>query len=119
MTAPVGAPVPGTVTVMPVDPSTTWLFVSTRPDAVSTIPVPAPSPPVGRTVPTSTTPAVGSAIAVSGVPIPPGPSEAVTTRVQAAAAATRDWFIGDLLRCRHSGDRPPLWPGCAGVGRRA
>ena len=37
------APVATTVTVIFVAPSITWLFVSTSPDAVSTMPVPAAS----------------------------------------------------------------------------
>ena len=40
----VGAPVPGTTTRIVVAPAITWLFVSTSPEEVSTMPVPAAEP---------------------------------------------------------------------------
>src|SRR5262249_50548316 len=43
-------PVVTTVTVSPVEPSTTWLLVSTSPDELSTIPVPSNTWPVKRRV---------------------------------------------------------------------
>ena len=52
-------PVDGTVTLIASAPRMTWLFVSTVPDEVSTMPVAAPAPPpYARRVFTITTPVV-------------------------------------------------------------
>src|SRR4051794_9205206 len=61
-------PVPPTWTEIPDDPAMTWLLVSTTPDGVRSMPVPAalaPSP--ARVVVISTSPRVASGAAVPGV----------------------------------------------------
>src|SRR5262249_53474948 len=83
-------PVLGSVTRMDVAPRITWLFVSTSPFEVRTIPLPAAVPcPYASFVVTSTTPASSAAVEREARAASATPATASTTPSTTSARATR------------------------------
>jgi hypothetical protein len=86
----------------------TWLFVSTSPDEVSTIPVPAAFPPYASVVDTTTTPVFAVRWVEAGCREAPSASEELATRATAVripSIPSREVFtnlevIGFLSRSR-------------------
>jgi hypothetical protein len=75
-------PVDGTVTLIAPAPRMTWLFVSTVPEEVSTIPVAVPAPPpYASRVSTITTPVV-AAVGAASVAEELAPSTTASTTIE-------------------------------------
>src|SRR5580658_1016490 len=121
------------VTLTLVEPSTTWLLVSTSPDESSTIPVPAASPPSNpRRVVMSTSPGstLAATVLASDEPCdgtkPKGEPDPVWFRIElrptampstatrhtaAATASTRSGLLRGGGRGGSQMGGPPHWPG--------